>query len=249
MLKSLGCFNQTEHTQRSPSRYAGRSTVLWYTTTLFHRSKLSSLQSASTSAVNLRHPVEPSPHWLCAAGVVLPIQVANHNGQPVAMKVSSIDRPGLFEQFWRMGLSQNLEEWEAAMAMQQLPIFNTCYADRDGHIMYVYNANVPVHLTGSYEFWQGVVPVRKTPQPRYNDARGIVLSASHSTTRMVGLFAGRRLLTHLRRNCTVGSSSENAGPANWLVAKLQRQALDVSLITMLVKAARHRASGCLTVHC
>jgi acyl-homoserine lactone acylase PvdQ len=44
---------------------------------------------------------------------------------------------GLFEQFWRMGLSQNLEEWEAAMAMQQLPIFNTCYADKDGHIMYL----------------------------------------------------------------------------------------------------------------
>jgi acyl-homoserine-lactone acylase len=57
-----------------------------------------------------------------------------------------------------MGLSQNLEEWLAAMRMQQLPIFNTCYADRDGHIMYVYNANVPVHPTGSYEFWQGVVP-------------------------------------------------------------------------------------------
>ena len=117
---------------------------------------------------------------------------------PVAMKVSSIDRPGLFEQFWRMGLSQNLEEWEEAMRMQQLPIFNTCYADKDGHIMsattmcltcvclsallvdqfskplllfatldncawyrYVYNANVPVHPTGNYEFWQGVVPVRK----------------------------------------------------------------------------------------
>ena len=32
------------------------------------------------------------------------------------------------------------------------------YADRDGHIMYVYNANVFQHSTGSYEFWQGVVP-------------------------------------------------------------------------------------------
>jgi len=80
------------------------------------------------------------------------------------MKVSSINRPGLFEQFWKMGLSRNLQQWEAAMAMQQLPIFNTCYADRDGHIMYVYNANVPVHPTGSYEFWQGVVPVSSHKQ-------------------------------------------------------------------------------------
>ena len=84
--------------------------------------------------------------------------VAEHDGRPVAMRVSSTDRPGLFEQFWRMGLAQNLDEWLAAMRMQQLPIFNTCYADRDGHIMYVYNANVPLHPTGSYEFWQGVVP-------------------------------------------------------------------------------------------
>jgi len=41
--------------------------------------------------------------------------VAEHGGKPVALKVSSIDRPGLFEQFWKMGLSQNLEEWLAAM--------------------------------------------------------------------------------------------------------------------------------------
>jgi len=44
------------------------------------------------------------------------------------------------------------------MKMQQLPLFNTAYADRDGHIMYVYNATLPVHPTGDYRFWQGVVP-------------------------------------------------------------------------------------------
>ena len=45
-----------------------------------------------------------------------------------------------------------------AMRMQQLPLFNTAYADRDGHIAYVYNATLPVHPTGDYRFWQGVVP-------------------------------------------------------------------------------------------
>ena len=44
------------------------------------------------------------------------------------------------------------------MRMQQLPLFNTAYADRDGHIAYVYNATLPVHPTGDYRFWQGVVP-------------------------------------------------------------------------------------------
>ncbi len=84
--------------------------------------------------------------------------VAERPGLTVAMRVAGTDRSGLFEQFWRMGLAHNLAEWETAMRMQQLPIFHTAYADRDGHIMYVYNATLPVHPTGDYKFWQGVVP-------------------------------------------------------------------------------------------
>ncbi|HTM31757.1 MAG TPA: penicillin acylase family protein [Vicinamibacterales bacterium] len=84
--------------------------------------------------------------------------VAERNGAPIAMKVAAIDRPKLFEQFWRMGLAKNLAEWEAGMRMQQLPLFNTAYADRDGHIAYVYNSTLPVHAAGDYRFWQGVVP-------------------------------------------------------------------------------------------
>ncbi len=84
--------------------------------------------------------------------------VSEANGMTVAMSVAATDRPRLFEQFWRMGLAHNLDEWQAAMRMQQLPLFNTAYADRDGHIAYVYNATLPVHPTGDYRFWQGVVP-------------------------------------------------------------------------------------------
>jgi acyl-homoserine-lactone acylase len=84
--------------------------------------------------------------------------VAERNGITVAMRVAALDRPGLLEQFWRMGLAHNLAEWQDAMRMQQLPLFNTAYADRDGHILYLYNATVPVHPTGSYDFWAGIVP-------------------------------------------------------------------------------------------
>jgi len=76
----------------------------------------------------------------------------------VALRVVAADRPRMFEQFWRMGLSRNLEEWRQAMRMQQLPLFNTAYADRDGHIMYVYNAAPPVRTHGDYRYWSGVVP-------------------------------------------------------------------------------------------
>jgi acyl-homoserine-lactone acylase len=44
------------------------------------------------------------------------------------------------------------------MRMQQLPLFNTAYADRDGHILYLSNSTVPVHTEGDYRFWAGVVP-------------------------------------------------------------------------------------------
>ena len=84
--------------------------------------------------------------------------VAERGGAPIAMRVAALDRPKLFEQFWRMGLAKNFAEWDAAMRMQQLPLFNTAYADRDGHIAYVYNATLWKHATGDYRFWQGVVP-------------------------------------------------------------------------------------------
>lgn len=84
--------------------------------------------------------------------------VAERRGAPIAMRVAALDRPRMFEQFWRMGLAKNFKEWEAAMRMQQLPLFNTAYADRDGHIAYIYNSTLPVHPTGDYRFWQGVVP-------------------------------------------------------------------------------------------
>jgi acyl-homoserine-lactone acylase len=71
--------------------------------------------------------------------------------------VTALDRPRLFEQFWKMGLAHNLTQFQDAMRMQQLPLFNTAYADRDGHIMYLYNAAVPVRARGDYQFWSGVV--------------------------------------------------------------------------------------------
>jgi acyl-homoserine-lactone acylase len=83
---------------------------------------------------------------------------ADDRGVAVALRVVAADRPRMFEQFWRMSLARNLEEWRAAMRMQQLPIFHTMYADRDGHIMYVYNAASPVRTQGDHRYWNGVVP-------------------------------------------------------------------------------------------
>ncbi|HLJ47393.1 MAG TPA: penicillin acylase family protein [Bryobacteraceae bacterium] len=84
--------------------------------------------------------------------------VIDRENMTIALRVTGLDRPRLFEQFWKMGLARNLDQFQDAMRMQQLPLFNTAYADRDGHIMYVYNAAVPVRSQGDYAFWAGVVP-------------------------------------------------------------------------------------------
>jgi acyl-homoserine-lactone acylase len=83
---------------------------------------------------------------------------ADRRGVAVALRVSPAERPRMFEQFWRMGLAKNFDEWRDAMRMQHLPIFHTMYADRDGHIMYVYNAAPPLRERGDYAFWNGVIP-------------------------------------------------------------------------------------------
>lgn len=84
--------------------------------------------------------------------------VVDRNGTAIALRMAALDRPRLFEQFWKMGLAHNLEQWQDAMRLQQLPLFNTAYADRDGHIMYLYNAAPPIRSRGDYRFWAGVVP-------------------------------------------------------------------------------------------
>jgi acyl-homoserine-lactone acylase len=84
--------------------------------------------------------------------------VVDQDGTAIALRVTALERPALFEQFWKMGLARNFAEFQDAMRMQQLPLFNTAYADRDGHIMYLYNAAVPVRPRGDYHFWAGVVP-------------------------------------------------------------------------------------------
>ena len=84
--------------------------------------------------------------------------VAEEGDEAVALRVAGTARPRMLEQFWRMGLARNLEQFHAAMRMQQLPLFNTMYADRDGHIMYLYNAALPLREPPEEQFWRGLVP-------------------------------------------------------------------------------------------
>ncbi|MCX6591302.1 MAG: penicillin acylase family protein [Acidobacteria bacterium] len=83
--------------------------------------------------------------------------VVERDGLTAALRVTALDRPRLAEQLWKMGLAQNLDQFQAAMRDLQLPLFNTTYADRDGHILYLFNAAIPKRSTGDTKFWSGLI--------------------------------------------------------------------------------------------
>ncbi|MEL6671023.1 MAG: penicillin acylase family protein [Bacteroidota bacterium] len=80
------------------------------------------------------------------------------------------------EQFVRMMLARNLEEWKEAMRMQAITASNYTYADADGNIFYVWNAATPdlplpsggdslaVPVRQLRQVWQSYVPFDQLPQ-------------------------------------------------------------------------------------
>jgi penicillin amidase/acyl-homoserine-lactone acylase len=60
------------------------------------------------------------------------------------------------EQWYRMNKARTRDEWRAAMRMTAIPNFNVVYADREGHIGYVYNARLPKRAEG-YD-WSQYLP-------------------------------------------------------------------------------------------
>jgi acyl-homoserine-lactone acylase len=88
--------------------------------------------------------------------------VGERDGRPIAVRMVGVDRwvsaAGMLEQWWEMGRAQSLEAFETALERMQLPMLNVLYADRDGHVLFVFAGQVPVRSTGDWRFWAGVVP-------------------------------------------------------------------------------------------
>lgn len=84
--------------------------------------------------------------------------VTEKDGFALALRVVGLDRPGVLEQWWDMARATNLAEFETALGRLQLPMFTVMYADREGHIMHLFNGQVPVRSQGDFEYWSGVIP-------------------------------------------------------------------------------------------
>ena len=83
--------------------------------------------------------------------------IARKGDRAWALRVAGLDQPHLFGQYWQMARARDLGDFEAALARLQMPMFNTVYADRDGHILYVFGGQLPVRAGGAWEDTSGIV--------------------------------------------------------------------------------------------
>ena len=73
-------------------------------------------------------------------------------GVPIALYTAGLDRPFFLDQYWHMITAHNLTEYQTQLRRLQVPMYNILYADRDGHIEYLFNALVP-RRTGDWQTW------------------------------------------------------------------------------------------------
>ncbi len=77
-------------------------------------------------------------------------------GKAYAFKSANMEEFRFIEEWNLMTKARNLEEFRRVLDMQAIPMFNICYADKDGNVFYIFNGRFPDRPAG-YN-WSGVVP-------------------------------------------------------------------------------------------
>lgn len=72
-----------------------------------------------------------------------PLVARQKDGRFLAVRISRLAEGSRLRQALKMAKAHNFAEWRAAMSEMNLQMFNTCYADREGNIFYVYNGAIP----------------------------------------------------------------------------------------------------------
>lgn len=83
--------------------------------------------------------------------------IFEHGDKAYALRIAGLDNDSYFYQYHKMGKSDNFDEFEDALKMMQIPMFNVVYADKAGNIMYLFNGNVPEMSEGDWKFWNDKV--------------------------------------------------------------------------------------------
>lgn len=84
--------------------------------------------------------------------------IKQENGKALALRVVGLDSPRTLEQWWDMAKAKNFKQFEKVLQRLQLPMFTVIYADREGHIMHLFNGQVPIRSQGDFAYWQGIIP-------------------------------------------------------------------------------------------
>ncbi|MDY6783972.1 MAG: acylase [Cyanobacteriota bacterium] len=84
--------------------------------------------------------------------------IAQTGNTAIALKVTGLEESGAVEQYWEMLRSRNLSEFETALQKLQIPLFTILYGDKDGHILHLFNGQVPVRPQGNWDTWREPVP-------------------------------------------------------------------------------------------
>jgi acyl-homoserine-lactone acylase len=87
--------------------------------------------------------------------------VVEREGELLAIRITAVDdwssAAGGLEQWWDMARATSLDEFETVLRRLQVPMFTVIYADRDGHVLSLFNGQAPVRPTG-VEDWTQLIP-------------------------------------------------------------------------------------------
>ncbi|MFN8255857.1 MAG: penicillin acylase family protein [Bacteroidales bacterium] len=83
--------------------------------------------------------------------------VAENDKKAFAVRIAGLENYGIFEQYSKMAKAKTFAEFETAIKMLQIPMFNIVYADNQGNIFYLFNGSIPVRNEGDFSFWKGTM--------------------------------------------------------------------------------------------
>jgi acyl-homoserine-lactone acylase len=83
--------------------------------------------------------------------------VGEKNDKAWALRVAGLDDYKIFEEYHKMAKAKKWNEFESALKMMQIPMFNLLYSDNAGNIFYLFNGNLPKRPEGDFPYWRGTI--------------------------------------------------------------------------------------------
>jgi acyl-homoserine-lactone acylase len=149
-------WTHTNNTIKNADLYeltlTGPDSYLWEgrSRTFHHRSDGIKILQPDGSLVSQTLDVVSSVHG--------PVITPPRGNKVLALRVAGLNAPSPVAQYWGMITAHDLRQFIQANSALQMPFFNVVYADRGGHIMYLFGGRQPVRSGGSFYDWAGILP-------------------------------------------------------------------------------------------